>query len=144
MHAWVGGRRSPPLLIDRRHPKQDENGNGGGSGSGGDGGTKGEVRNLGKPVSLAKRYYDEGADEVTFLNITSFRQGVIEDLPMLQVRLLRLRCSRGVVWLCGPSVLACLPACLLACLLNHPIASSRPLPSHDRCWRKPRSRCSSR
>jgi imidazole glycerol-phosphate synthase len=44
------------------------------------------VRNLGKPVGLAKRYYDEGADEVTFLNITSFRQGVIEDLPMLQVR----------------------------------------------------------
>lgn len=43
------------------------------------------MRNLGKPVALAKRYYDEGADEVTFLNITSFRQGVIEDLPMLQV-----------------------------------------------------------
>jgi glutamine amidotransferase/cyclase len=34
---------------------------------------------------LAKRYYDEGADEITFLNITSFRQGVIDDLPMLQV-----------------------------------------------------------
>jgi len=36
-------------------------------------------------VSLAKRYYDEGADEIAFLNITSFRQGVIDDLPMLQV-----------------------------------------------------------
>ena len=46
---------------------------------------RGEVRNLGKPVSLCKRYYDDGADEVVFLNITSFRQGVIEDMPMLQV-----------------------------------------------------------
>lgn len=25
---------------------------------------RGGVRNLGKPVSLCKRYYDEGADEV--------------------------------------------------------------------------------
>lgn len=46
---------------------------------------KGEVRNLGKPVALAQRYYDEGADEVVFLNITSFRQEVLEDAPMLQV-----------------------------------------------------------
>lgn len=29
------------------------------------------VRNLGKPVTLAQRYYQQGADEVTFLNITS-------------------------------------------------------------------------
>lgn len=43
------------------------------------------MRNLGKPVALCKRYYDDGADEVVFLNITSFRQGVVEDLPMLQV-----------------------------------------------------------
>lgn len=46
---------------------------------------RGGVRNLGKPVSLAARYYDEGADEIAFLNITSFRQGVVEDMPMLQV-----------------------------------------------------------
>lgn len=46
---------------------------------------RGGVRNLGKPVSLAGRYYQEGADEIAFLNITSFRQGVIEDMPMLQV-----------------------------------------------------------
>lgn len=46
---------------------------------------RGGVRNLGKPVSLASRYYTEGADEIAFLNITSFRQGVIEDMPMLQV-----------------------------------------------------------
>lgn len=51
----------------------------------GEGGGKGGVRNLGKPVALCKRYYDEGADEVAFLNITSFREGVIEDLPMLGV-----------------------------------------------------------
>lgn len=43
------------------------------------------VRNLGKPVELAKRYYQQGADEVTFLNITSFRDMPIRDLPMLEV-----------------------------------------------------------
>lgn len=47
---------------------------------------RGGVRNLGKPVSLARRYYQEGADEIAFLNITSFRQGVIEDMPTLQVQ----------------------------------------------------------
>lgn len=36
-------------------------------------------------MALCNRYYQDGADEVAFLNITSFRQGVIEDLPMLQV-----------------------------------------------------------
>ncbi|KAJ3339267.1 hypothetical protein HDU91_001044, partial [Kappamyces sp. JEL0680] len=45
----------------------------------------GEVRNLGKPVELARRYYEEGADEVTFLNITSFRDCPLEDTPMLEV-----------------------------------------------------------
>lgn len=44
-----------------------------------------EVRNLGKPVELATRYYLQGADEVTFLNITSFRNSPVKDLPMLQV-----------------------------------------------------------
>eukprot|EP01035_Chromulina_nebulosa_P020922 gene20922-27118_t len=46
---------------------------------------RGQVRNLGKPVALCKRYYDDGADEIVFLNITSFRQGVLDDLPMLQI-----------------------------------------------------------
>jgi glutamine amidotransferase/cyclase len=46
---------------------------------------RGGVRNLGKPVALAARYYEEGADEIAFLNITSFRDGVVEDMPMLQV-----------------------------------------------------------
>ena len=46
---------------------------------------RGEVRNLGRPVALCEQYYNDGADEVVFLNITSFRQGVIDDLPMLQV-----------------------------------------------------------
>ena len=53
----------------------------------------GDVRNLGKPVELAKRYFDEGADEVTFLNITGFRDFPMADLPMLEV--LR-RTSEGV------------------------------------------------
>ena len=47
--------------------------------------SKGAVRNLGKPVSLCERYYTDGADEVVFLNITNFRQGVLEDAPMLKV-----------------------------------------------------------
>src|SRR6056297_718963 len=46
---------------------------------------KGEVRNLGKPVELAQQYYKEGADEITFLNITGFRDFPLEDLPMLEV-----------------------------------------------------------
>ncbi|KAI9348760.1 hypothetical protein DFJ73DRAFT_834819 [Zopfochytrium polystomum] len=45
----------------------------------------GDVRNLGKPVDLARRYFEEGADEVTFLNITSFRDLPFRDLPMLEV-----------------------------------------------------------
>ncbi|GAA5868497.1 hypothetical protein JCM1840_007019 [Sporobolomyces johnsonii] len=44
-----------------------------------------QVRNLGKPVDLARRYYDEGADEVAFLNITSFRACPLHDQPMLDV-----------------------------------------------------------
>lgn len=45
----------------------------------------GNVRNLGKPVELARRYYQEGADEITFLNITGFRDFPLEDMPMLEV-----------------------------------------------------------
>ena len=48
-------------------------------------GGKGDVRNLGKPVELAKAYYEQGADEITFLNITSFRAEPVADLPMLDV-----------------------------------------------------------
>lgn len=46
---------------------------------------RGEVRNLGKPVDLARRYFEEGADEVTFLNITGFRDFPMKDQPMLAV-----------------------------------------------------------
>jgi len=45
----------------------------------------GDVRNLGKPVELARRYYKEGADEITFLNITGFRDFPLEDIPMMEV-----------------------------------------------------------
>ena len=43
------------------------------------------VRNLGKPVDMARKYYEQGADEVTFLNITSFRDLPLKDLPMLEI-----------------------------------------------------------
>jgi imidazole glycerol-phosphate synthase len=46
---------------------------------------QGEVRNLGKPVELAQRYYQEGADEITFLNITGFRDYPLQDQPMLEI-----------------------------------------------------------
>lgn len=45
----------------------------------------GAVRNLGKPVDMARRYYEQGADEITFLNITSFRNSPVADTPMLEV-----------------------------------------------------------
>jgi glutamine amidotransferase/cyclase len=45
----------------------------------------GNVRNLGQPVELAQRYYQEGADEITFLNITGFRDFPLEDMPMLEI-----------------------------------------------------------
>ncbi|KAL6176455.1 hypothetical protein ACLB2K_053088 [Fragaria x ananassa] len=44
-----------------------------------------EVRELGKPVELAGQYYTDGADEVSFLNITGFRDFPLGDLPMLKV-----------------------------------------------------------
>ena len=47
--------------------------------------TGGAVRNLGKPVDLARKYYEQGADEIVFLNITSFRNCPIVDLPMLEI-----------------------------------------------------------
>src|SRR5205823_5799887 len=48
-------------------------------------GASSTVRNLGKPVELAKKYYEQGADEVTFLNITSFRNCPVADTPMLEI-----------------------------------------------------------
>jgi len=46
---------------------------------------EGNVRNLGKPVQLAGRYYEEGVDEITFLNITGFRDFPLKDMPMIEV-----------------------------------------------------------
>ena len=46
---------------------------------------EGNVRNLGLPVDLAGRYFEEGADEITFLNITGFRDFPLADQPMLEV-----------------------------------------------------------
>ena len=45
----------------------------------------GQVRNLGKPVDMAKNYYEQGSDEIAFLNITSFRNCPLIDLPMLEI-----------------------------------------------------------
>lgn len=48
-------------------------------------GGEGQVRNLGKPVAMAEKYYRQGADEITFLNITSFRNCPLQDTPMLEI-----------------------------------------------------------
>eukprot|EP01062_Namystynia_karyoxenos_P038605 TRINITY_DN2803_c0_g1_i1.p1 TRINITY_DN2803_c0_g1~~TRINITY_DN2803_c0_g1_i1.p1 ORF type:complete len:549 (+),score=161.14 TRINITY_DN2803_c0_g1_i1:147-1793(+) len=65
-----------------------------------------EVRNLGRPVELAERYYKDGADEITFLNITSFRSCPATDQPMLEV--LRQASERIFVPLCvGGGIRAC-------------------------------------
>lgn len=47
--------------------------------------TAGAVRNLGKPVALAAKYFQAGADELCLLNITSFRHSPLQDQPMLAV-----------------------------------------------------------
>jgi hypothetical protein len=61
------------------------------------------VRNLGKPVELCKTYYEAGADEVTFLNITGFRDFPLGDLPMLQV------CCTGAGCVLAAQALSSLP-----------------------------------
>lgn len=45
----------------------------------------GKVRNLGKPVDMAQKYYEQGADEIVFLNITSFRNCPLADAPMVEI-----------------------------------------------------------
>ena len=47
--------------------------------------TSGNVRNFGKPIDMARKYYEQGSDEITFLNITSFRNCPLADLPMLEI-----------------------------------------------------------
>ena len=46
---------------------------------------KRQVRNLGKPVALALRYFESGADEICLLSIMSFRNSPLHDQPMLVV-----------------------------------------------------------
>lgn len=45
----------------------------------------GKVRDLGDPVAMAERYFEEGADEIIFLNITGFRNYPLLDMPMLEL-----------------------------------------------------------
>ncbi|KAI6162136.1 hypothetical protein EDD17DRAFT_1819300 [Pisolithus thermaeus] len=45
----------------------------------------GAVRNLGKPVALASKYFESGADELCLLNITSVPKSPLHDQPMLAV-----------------------------------------------------------
>ena len=45
----------------------------------------GTVRNMGNPTEMAARYFEQGADEIVFLNITSFREYVPGDNAMLRL-----------------------------------------------------------
>ena len=49
-------------------------------------------------IHSTHRYYDEGADEITFLNITAFRDTPLDDLPLMEV--LQLSSERIFVPLC--------------------------------------------
>ena len=53
-------------------------------------------------------YYDEGADEITFLNITAFRDTPLDDLPLMEV--LQLSSERIFVPLCIGMLASALPA----------------------------------
>jgi imidazole glycerol phosphate synthase subunit HisF len=44
-----------------------------------------KVRDLGKPVALALRYFESGADEVCLPNITSRRHSPLRDQPMFAI-----------------------------------------------------------
>lgn len=44
-----------------------------------------KVRNLGKPVELCRRYYEEGGDEIAILNICAFKGEPLADLPLLDL-----------------------------------------------------------
>ncbi|KAF1783090.1 Class I glutamine amidotransferase-like [Phytophthora cactorum] len=69
------GRRSPSVSLRDQYDVRETS----------DSAEGGNVRNMGKPVDLCKRYFEEGADEVAFLNITSFREQPMGDLPMAGV-----------------------------------------------------------
>ncbi|MCG6939672.1 MAG: imidazole glycerol phosphate synthase subunit HisF [Thiohalocapsa sp.] len=89
-HARTGADRPPTRLAKRVIACLDVRSNDAGDlvvtkGDQYDVREQGEVRNLGKPVDLAARYYREGADEITFLNITAFRDFPLRDQPMLEV-----------------------------------------------------------
>ena len=45
----------------------------------------GNVRNMGNPMEMAAKYFEQGADEIVFLNITSFREYVPGDNLMLSL-----------------------------------------------------------
>ncbi|KAI9000040.1 hypothetical protein BC832DRAFT_616300 [Gaertneriomyces semiglobifer] len=79
------------------------------------------VRNLGKPVDLSRAYFESGADEITFLNITAFRDIPLHDLPMLQVLKLAsqsvfvpLTIGGGIRNLVDPTTGATIPALQVA------------------------------
>ncbi|KAK7749178.1 Histidine biosynthesis bifunctional protein hisB [Diatrype stigma] len=65
----------PIVTKGKGYDIREESGDGGG----------GNIRNLGDPVELAQRYYEQGADEVTFLNIKGFRVNPLGDQPMVEM-----------------------------------------------------------
>ncbi len=96
-------------------------------------GSGGDVRNLGKPVSKAQEYYEQGADEVTFLNITSFRDTPLKDLPMLEVLrqasatvFVPLTIGGGIRDTVDPQTNRTVPALEVATLYSNPAPTKSP------------------
>eukprot|EP00923_Selenidium_pygospionis_P027893 GHVN01050418.1.p1 GENE.GHVN01050418.1~~GHVN01050418.1.p1 ORF type:complete len:549 (+),score=95.70 GHVN01050418.1:379-2025(+) len=45
----------------------------------------GVVRDMGNPVDMARKYYEDGVDELVFLNVTAFRSSPFQDPAMSEV-----------------------------------------------------------
>lgn len=58
----------------------------------------GKVRDLGSPVLLAEKYYNEGADEIVFLSIKSYNKDVLSHTSMIET--IKQSASRVFVPLC--------------------------------------------
>ena len=95
-------------------------------------------------VQLAGRYFAEGADEVTFLNITGFRDFPLGDMPMLEARgsaCLRQAAAPSMrhhrcVLAAGRLALRAVPAAALALAMG----SSQPVQSSGAALRHPCAR----
>jgi len=85
---------------------------------------RGAVRNLGKPVALCKRYYQDGADEVSRLSLHVYKNSINCVVDMTNMLLIRLCFSTSQAF--GKESLKISPCSKYSS--NHPsVCSSRSL-----------------